>query len=212
MGSGESTREEVGCGRNEDVETYEWSHQAGTIRNERIGWTSKVGAISKKVQESRLKWCVHVLRREEEYVGKRVMVMEVSVKRRRGRSERRWLDDINDDLPERELPGDEAKDRVKWTASHGKHRPHIKVRKDAEEEENYGDDCILYIATAKPGEVRTSERHNSCHSLMCYIENVIIFYEFCNIICHRKCREDECVNTLTCYVAYNFIRSVHLLV
>ena len=40
--------------------------------------------ISKKVQESRLKWYGHVLRREEEYVGKRVMAMEVPGKRRRG--------------------------------------------------------------------------------------------------------------------------------
>ena len=38
--------------------------------------------ISKKVQESRLKWYGHVLRREEEYEGKRVMVMEVPGKRR----------------------------------------------------------------------------------------------------------------------------------
>ena len=36
-----------------------------------------MGEISKKVQESRLKWYGHVLRREEEYVGKRVMAMEV---------------------------------------------------------------------------------------------------------------------------------------
>ena len=43
------------------------------IRNERIRGTTKVGEISKNVQESRLKWCGHVLRREEEYVGKRVM-------------------------------------------------------------------------------------------------------------------------------------------
>ena len=55
------------------------------IRNERIRGTTKVGEISKKVQESRLKWYGHVLRREEEYVGKRVMVMEVPGKRRRGR-------------------------------------------------------------------------------------------------------------------------------
>ena len=47
------------------------------IRNERIRGTTKVGEISKKVQESRLKWYGHVLRREEEYVGKRVMAMEV---------------------------------------------------------------------------------------------------------------------------------------
>ena len=54
----------------------EWSHKAGE-NNERIRGTTKVGEISKKVQESRLKWYGHVLRREEEYLGKRVMVMEV---------------------------------------------------------------------------------------------------------------------------------------
>ena len=43
-----------------------------------------VGEISKKVQESRLKWYGHVLRREEEYVGRRVMVMEVPWKIRKG--------------------------------------------------------------------------------------------------------------------------------
>ncbi len=47
------------------------------IRNERIRGTTKVGEISKKVQESMLKWYGHVLRREDEYVGKRVMGMEV---------------------------------------------------------------------------------------------------------------------------------------
>ena len=60
------------------------------IRNERIRGTTKVGVISKKVQEStRLKWYGHVLRREDEYVGKRVMAMEVPGKRRRGRPKRR---------------------------------------------------------------------------------------------------------------------------
>ena len=67
-----------------------------------------MGEISKKVQESRLKWYGHVLRREEEYVGKRVMVMEVPGKRRRGRPKRRWLDNIKKDLSERELSGEEA--------------------------------------------------------------------------------------------------------
>ena len=51
------------------------------IRNERIRGTTKVGEISKKVQESRLKWYGHVLRREDEYVGKRVMAMEVPGKK-----------------------------------------------------------------------------------------------------------------------------------
>ena len=71
------------------------------IRNERIRGTTKVGEISKKVQESRLKWYGRVSRREDEYVGKRVMGMEVPGKRRRGRPKRRWLDSIRNDMSER---------------------------------------------------------------------------------------------------------------
>ena len=74
------------------------------IRNERIRGTTKVGEISKKVQESRLKWYGHVLRRE----GKRVMAMEVPGKRRRGRPKWRWLDNIRNDLSERELSREDA--------------------------------------------------------------------------------------------------------
>ena len=59
------------------------------IRNEIIRGTTKVGEISKKVQGSRLKWYLHELRREDEYVGKRVMAMEVPGSRRRGRPKRR---------------------------------------------------------------------------------------------------------------------------
>ena len=86
------------------------------IRNERIRGTPKVGEISKKVQESRLKWYGHghVLRREDEYVGKRVMAMEVPGKRRRGRPKRRWLDSIRNHLSERELSREDAQDRTKW--------------------------------------------------------------------------------------------------
>ena len=85
------------------------------IRNERIrGMSTKVGEISKKVQESRLKWYGHVLRREDEYVGKKVMAMEVPGKRRRGRPKRRWLDSIGNDLSERELSREDAQYRARW--------------------------------------------------------------------------------------------------
>ena len=84
------------------------------ISNERIRGTSKVEEMSTKVHESGLKWYGHVLRREEECVGKRVMVMEVPGKRRRGRPNRRWLDDIKNDLSDRELSVEEAQDRVEW--------------------------------------------------------------------------------------------------
>ena len=73
-----------------------------------------MGEISKKVLESRLKWYGYVLRREDEYVGNRVMVMEVPVKRRRRRPKRRWLDSIRNNLSERELAEEDAQDRAKW--------------------------------------------------------------------------------------------------
>ena len=86
----------------------------GRIRNERIRGTTKVGEISKKVQENRLKRYGHVLRREDEYIGKRVMGMEVPGKRRRGRPKRRWLDSIRNDLSERELSREDAQDQPRW--------------------------------------------------------------------------------------------------
>ena len=57
------------------------------------------------MQERRLKWHGHVLRREEEYEGKRVMVMEVSGEKKRGRPKWRWFDNIRNDLSERSLSG-----------------------------------------------------------------------------------------------------------
>ena len=84
------------------------------IRNEIIRGTTKVGKISKEVQESWLKWYGHVLRREDEYVGKIVMAMEVPGNRRRGRPKRRWMDTIGNDLSEKELSREYAKDRAKW--------------------------------------------------------------------------------------------------
>ena len=38
------------------------------VRNERIRGTTKVGEITKKVQERRLKWHERVMRREENYL------------------------------------------------------------------------------------------------------------------------------------------------
>ena len=72
------------------------------ITNERIGGTTKVGEISKKMQESRLKWYGHALRRDEQYMGMRVMVSDVLGKRRRGRPNRRWLDNNRNHLLGRE--------------------------------------------------------------------------------------------------------------
>ena len=56
----------------------------------------------------------HVKRREEDYVGKRMMEMAVPGRRKRGRPRRRWMDLVREDMERvgaRE--GDEV-DRVKW--------------------------------------------------------------------------------------------------
>ena len=69
------------------------------IRNEKIRGSPKVGEISRKVQEHRMQWYGHVvMRRDEEYVGKRVMGIEVQGSRRRGRPKKRWADYVKDDL------------------------------------------------------------------------------------------------------------------
>ena len=80
------------------------------IRNARIRGTTKVGEITKKVQERRLKWYGHVMRREEHYVGRRAMVMKVQGRRKRGRPKRRWLDKVKDDIKEKGLSSDDVYD------------------------------------------------------------------------------------------------------
>ena len=62
------------------------------IRNERIRGTTNVGAISKKVQERRLKWYGLVMRRDVHYVGRRAIGMKVQRRRKRERPKRRLRD------------------------------------------------------------------------------------------------------------------------
>ena len=84
------------------------------ISNEKIRGSTKVGEISKKVQQRRMRWYGHVMRRDEEYVGKKVMGIEVQGSRRRGRPKKRWADWVKDDLREKGLSGEEVYDRAAW--------------------------------------------------------------------------------------------------
>ena len=77
---------------------------------EQIRGTTKVGEISENVQESRLKWYRHVMRREEEYMGKKMM--DVTGQRGKGRPKQRRMDRIKYNLTERGLSGKEAQDRA----------------------------------------------------------------------------------------------------
>ena len=76
--------------------------------------TAKIAKLGEKLRNVRLRWYGHVKRREEDYVGKRMMEMAVPGRRKRGRPRRRWMDLVREDMERvgaRE--GDEV-DRVKW--------------------------------------------------------------------------------------------------
>ena len=59
------------------------------IRNEYIRGTVKLKQLGMKMKEGRLRWYGHIMRRDLEYVGIRVMEMESPGKRKRWRPKRR---------------------------------------------------------------------------------------------------------------------------
>ena len=63
------------------------------IRNEHI-------RSGMKMREDRLRWYGHFMRRDQEYVSRKMMKMELPGKRRRGRPKRRFLDVVKEDMGE----------------------------------------------------------------------------------------------------------------
>ena len=49
---------------------------------------------SRSEREARLRWFVHVRRKDDGYVGRRMLRMELPGKRKRGRPERRFMDAV----------------------------------------------------------------------------------------------------------------------
>ena len=69
------------------------------IRNEHIRSTIKVEQLGMKMREGRLRWYEHVMRRDQEYVGRKMKKMELPEKRK-GRPKRRFLDIVKEDMGE----------------------------------------------------------------------------------------------------------------
>ena len=84
------------------------------IRNEHIRSTVKVERLGMKMREGRLRWYGHVMRRDQEYVGRKMMEMELPRKRRRGRPKRRFLDVVKEDMKEVGVKEMDIKDRKMW--------------------------------------------------------------------------------------------------
>ena len=68
------------------------------VRNEYIRGTVKVERLGMKMREGRLRWYGHVMRRDQEYVGKKVMEMELPGKRKRRRPKRKFLEVVKEDM------------------------------------------------------------------------------------------------------------------
>ena len=84
------------------------------IKNEHVHGTVKVGQISRKVRESRLRWYEHVKRREDAYVGRRVLEMELPGKRKVGRPKRRFMDAVKEGMKEVGVNEGDVHDRSNW--------------------------------------------------------------------------------------------------
>ena len=87
------------------------------LRNDHVRGSLKVTGLGRKIQERRLCWYGHVMRREVGYVGRRTMDMLVEGKRRRGRPRLRWMDKLREDLAMRGLSEDLVGDRAGWKAA-----------------------------------------------------------------------------------------------
>ena len=84
------------------------------IRNEYIRDTLKVEWLGMNMREGTSRWYGHVMRRDQEYVGRKMMEMELLGKRRRGRPKRRFLDVVKEDMGEVGAKETDVEDRKVW--------------------------------------------------------------------------------------------------
>ena len=84
------------------------------IRNKHIRTNVKVERLGMKMREGRLRWYGHVMRRDQEYVGRKIMEMELPRKRRRERPKRRFLDVVKKDMGEVGAKETDVEDRKMW--------------------------------------------------------------------------------------------------
>ena len=84
------------------------------IRNEYIRGAAQVGRFEEKTREARLRWFGHVRRKDDGYIGRRMLRMELPGKRKRGRPKRRFMDAVREDMAEIEVTEEDAEDRNKW--------------------------------------------------------------------------------------------------
>ena len=81
------------------------------IRNEYMRGTAQVGKFGEKTREARLRWYGHLRRKDDGYIGRRMLRMELPGKRKRGRPKRRFMDVVKEDMAEVEVTEEDTVDR-----------------------------------------------------------------------------------------------------
>ena len=71
-----------------------------------------MGRFGEKTREARLRWHGHERRKDDGYIGRRMMRMELPGKRKRGRPKRRFMDE--EDMAEVEVTEEDTEDRNNW--------------------------------------------------------------------------------------------------
>ena len=84
------------------------------IRNEYIRSTVKVERLGMKMREGRLRWYGDVMRRGQEYLGRKMMEMELPGKWKRGRPKKRFLDVVKEDMGKVGAKETDVEDRKVW--------------------------------------------------------------------------------------------------
>ena len=84
------------------------------IRNEYIRGTAQLGKFGEKTREERLRWYGDLRRKDDGYIGRRMLRMELPGKRKRGRPKGRLMDVVKEDMAEVEVTEEDTVDRNNW--------------------------------------------------------------------------------------------------
>ena len=84
------------------------------IRNEYIRGTAQVGKFGEKIREARLRLYGQLRRKDDGYIGRRMLRMDLPGKRKRGRPKRRFMDVEKEDMAEVEVTDEDTVDTNNW--------------------------------------------------------------------------------------------------
>ena len=115
------------------------------IINKYIRSTVKVEQLGMKMREGRLRWYGHVMRREKEYIGRKMIEMELLEKRKRGRPKRRFLNLVKKDMRKVGVKETDVGRQDGLEADNTLWLPLIEEKSQKEKKTKFGTGSQLYI-------------------------------------------------------------------